>query len=188
MTSGTSVLVIYFHLCTLRMKLTVRGFSIVFPGQRKKKEITNHAPTSVLWTTFFYPCMVFITTLPSDFTSLSWHDEATAREFQTCFRQRHQNICRKIWNLSASLSPSSLICNILWASCQPLLTEIKVQPVSCADIILYENSAGALTSNTGGRISIDIESNFLRTSIFAGYLLAKTQKFYFKHKQCQSMT
>ena len=27
-----------------------------------------------------------------------------------------------------------------------------------ADIILYENSAGALTSNTGGRISIDIES------------------------------
>ena len=27
-----------------------------------------------------------------------------------------------------------------------------------ADIVLYENSAGALTSNTGGRISIDIES------------------------------
>lgn len=70
-----------------------------------------------------------------------------AREFQTRSRQRHQNIWRKILNLSASLFPSSLIYNILWASCQPLLTEIKVLPLSCRDIILYEHFAGSTTNH-----------------------------------------
>lgn len=86
--------------------------------------------------------------LSSNFTVFPWHDVVIAREFQTFFRQRHQDIWRKIWNLSASLFlASSLICNILWASCQPLLTEIKVLPLSWRDIILYEHFAGFTTSN-----------------------------------------
>lgn len=137
-----------------------RGFSIVFPGQRKKNHqspsnvltpwITLHAHAAffLLGHSFHHDSVLFL--LPSKFSPgkfLSWHDEAIAREFQTCFRQRHQNIWRKIWNLSASLFPSSLICNILCASCQPLLTEIKVLPLSCRDIILYEYFAGSTTNH-----------------------------------------
>lgn len=48
---------------------------------------------------------------------------------------------------SASLVPSALICNMLWASCQRLLAGIKALPLSCRDIILYEHLAASTTNH-----------------------------------------
>lgn len=131
-----------------------RGISIVFRWQQKKKKESHYIPcelrctnTDLLLLAHGFHCFSVLSLLLSNFTYLSWYDETTSRGFQTCSWQRHQNIWREIWNLSASLFPSSLIYDILWASCQPLLTEIKVLPLSCRDIILYEYFAASITTH-----------------------------------------
>lgn len=119
-----------------------RGFSIVFSRQRKKNH-QSHSGVHTLRTTlhahsFFQHAHGFHHDCPFPspirFHISLWHDEALARECQTRFRQKHQNIWRKIWNPSASLFLSSLICNILWATCQPVPAKIKVLHLSCRDI------------------------------------------------------
>lgn len=84
-------------------------------GQKKKKLRSHFHPlgTTLHKHTFFlllahgfhHPSVLSL--LSSNFTYLSWHDEATSREFQTCFRQRHQNIWRE--NMKSFRLPLSLL-------------------------------------------------------------------------------
>lgn len=109
-----------------------RGISIVFLWQRGEKK--NHTLISIpcephcINTLFFFSCTWFSSPLCPLASLVKLHISLLAwwGNFQ-----RISVFWGRIWNLSASLFPSSLIYNISWASCQPLLTpEIKVLPLS----------------------------------------------------------
>lgn len=101
---------------------------------------------------FFYSCVLFITTPSFPFSHQTSHfSPGTMRRSPENFRHASDKDIKTFGGkyeifLPPSF-PSSLICNILWASCQPLLTEIKVLPLSCRDIILYEYFAGSTTNH-----------------------------------------
>lgn len=126
-----------------------RGFSIVSPGQRKKN---HHSHPDVFFLCVCVCMFLFMFSPVSHHVSLL--SPGTVRRSPENFkhaRDKDIKTIRRKKNMksffSASLVPSALICNMLWASCQRLLAGIKALPLSCRDIILYEHLAASTTNH-----------------------------------------